>query len=1203
MITRQQVPLPVSLLAGIVIMACAVMSASAQRDARPAKPLFQLLDSADTKVRFGDLYLRMPKDSIDNGALSIMVQSGGIAIGDIDGDTLPDLVMTTYIEGLRIYRNLGDFRFEDVTTTTKVLDYDNSRPTGVTLGDVDGDNDLDLFVTRWNRPNRLYINDGKGHFTDEAPRSRLNLELEAVQGSLFDADSDGDLDLYVVHYGQAMKLMRQLEKMDSTAKAMNEVGQLVPAMLPTYSNDSVFALNTQTGMQNFNNLTGPRNENRHSGEPDLFFLNNGDGTFTESTYQAWLYDKGMGLSCTPGDLNNDGHTDLYITNDFAARDIVYLNNGDATFANKSRDMIDHSAVFSMGSDLADFNNDGLVDIVCVDMYPESHFRRITRMGPSGDFSEYNPDYDSNQVMRNSLQLNRGDGTFSEIAFMAGVVGTDWSWASLFFDADLDGWKDLLIVNGYLYDISDQDYVNNLRGDSQRKMEKMNMLREPTFLFRNNGDLTFADSSKAWGVDAVAASMGAAYGDLDMDGDPDLIVVNIDKPVEIYRNMSREYQRGNYIQFVLDGRPSANTHGVGSRVYVTAGGVTQMQELYPVRGFMSSVEPMLTFGIGTATSIDSAVVYWHGGGKQVLPNPTINMRHVLRRTQASAGRASYAAAPAEPLLKQVNRKNNKFPYTHTENRFDDFKRERLLPTRISWDGPGCAGGDINGDGRDDIYVGGAQGRPGVFMMQQPDGSFTQRLDPVIAADSAYEDLGSLLLDIDNDGDLDLYVASGGIEVEVEDEENQDRLYLNDGKGTYSSATNRLPRMQSNCAAVTAADIDADGDLDIFSGGRIVPGAYPHSPMSCLLRNDGNVFTDITKQAAPELAQAGLVRSAVFSDADNDGRMDLLVATEWGPIKVFRNNGGTFTDVTKAAGLADANGMWCSITPGDIDNDGDMDYVAGNIGWNTRFKRPTPALPIRIHTADFDDNGSLDPIITYIYRGVEWVMRDRATVYGHMPTLQRRYNTYEQFAAAPFELMFDKDIQDTMLTRQVDITSSCLLVNDGKGVFTIRELPNHSQIAPMMGTCVTDLNDDGNLDIITVGNMYGADREIVKYDAGKGLVMLGDGSGGFKPIAAAESGLGIDADTRSMVCVGSVAEGTRHLVVFANQDAAYLYKFRGQGTIVPAKTGGTLTMQNGKTRKFEGTYGGGYLSDQPRWIFKTNAVRSVNAAAGIPVTGGK
>ncbi len=1171
---------------------------------RPAKPLFQLLDSTRTKVPFGDVFTRVPKDSVDNAAMNIMVQSGGVAIGDLDGDTLPDLVMTTYLDGLRIYKNLGDIRFADVTDVSQVSSYDNSRSTGVTLGDVDGDGDLDLFVTRWERPNRLFINDGTGKFNDTAPLSKLDLQLEAVQGSLFDADSDGDLDLYIVHYGQTSKMLRLLEQMDSSAKSMNANGQLAAPMLPAYSNDSIFALNTQVGIQSYGLLSGPRNENRHAGEPDLFFLNNGDGTFTEATYQAWMYDKGMGLSCTPGDLNNDGHTDLYITNDFAARDIVYINNGDATFANKSRDMIDHSAVFSMGSDIADFNNDGLLDIVSDDMYPETHYRRITRMGPSGDFSEYNPDYDSNQVMRNSLQLNRGDGTFSEIALMAGVVGTDWSWASLFFDADLDGWKDLLIANGYLYDISDQDYVNNLRGESNQKLKKMNMLREPTFLFRNNGDLTFSDSSNAWGVDAVAASMGASYGDLDLDGDLDLIVVNIDSPVEIYHNMAREYGRGNYIQFVLDGRPSSNTRGVGSRVYVTAGGVTQMQELFPVRGFMSSVEPALTFGLGTATSIDSVVIYWHGGGKQVIENPQINMRHTLRRTQAMVGRFSYATATNNPLLRMVDRRTNPFPYVHTENRFDDFKRERLIPTRVSWDGPGSASGDVDGDGRDDVFVGGAQGRPGIFMMQQPNGTFAQRIDPVIARDSAHEDLGSLLLDVDKDGDLDLYVTSGGLEVEIEDDENQDRLYLNDGKGMFTSATDRLPRMQSNSASVTAADIDGDGDLDIFSGGRIVPGAYPYSPLSCLLRNDGGTFTDITKQAAPGLPESGLVRSAVFSDIDNDGRMDLIVATEWGPIRVFSNRGGTFIETTETAGLAKAHGMWCSITPGDVDNDGDMDYIAGNIGWNTRFKRPTAAVPIRIHTADFDDNGSLDPIITYIYKGVEWVMRDRATVYGHMPTLQRRYNTYEQFAAAPFETMFDKDIQDTMLTRQVTTTTSCVLLNDGTGRFTIKDLPNHAQLAPMMGTCLLDINDDGNLDIITVGNMYGADREIVKYDAGKGLLMLGDGAGEFAALSPSESGFSVDADARSMVVVGSVKDGTRQLVVFANQSAAYLYKIPGAGELVPGTDrGGIVVLANGGKRKFENNYGGSYISDQPKWIYRSASVKRVGNDEAAPAVKGR
>jgi len=1194
-----------ALFATIAVAAtCGTLAVSAAGNgARDPKTRMQLLDTSHTGIRFGDWQHRPSRTQIDTGSLSIMVQSGGIGIADIDGDSLPDLAMTTYIEGLRIYKNLGGFKFKDITDESNVSTYDCSRPTGVTFGDVDGDGDIDLFLTRWNTPNRLFINDGKGRFLDRAPENKLDVSLESVQGSLFDADNDGDLDIYLVTYGQTMKFLKQMADQEAKDKELIGKGEEAKAMVPAFSNDSVFALNTQVGMQQFAQMSGPRNEMRHGGEPDRFYINNGDGTFRDYTYESWMFDKGMGLSCTPGDLNDDGNIDLYITNDFAARDIVYMNNGDATFANKTKQMIDHMAVFSMGSDLADFNNDGLVDIVCVDMYPETHYRRITRMGPSGDFSEYNPDYDSNQVMRNALQLNRGDGTFSEIAFMSGVVATDWSWASLFFDVDLDGWKDLLIVNGYLYDISDQDYVNNLRGESDKKLRNMNMLKEPTFLFKNKKDLTFADSSATWGVDRVHASMGASYGDLDLDGDLDMIVVNIDTTVEIYQNMTREFDNPSYVQFRLDGRPTANTYGVGSRVYVTAGGVTQMQEVSPVRGFMSSVEPILTFGLGSATIVDSVVVRWHGGGKQVLEGLAVNQRYTLRRAQASpTDKAFYK--PGGPTLLQPVAASGALSYHHRENQFDDFKRERLLPTRVSWDGPGASAGDVNGDGLDDVFVGGAAGKIGTFLMQMSTGVFKEHRDPAIAKDSAYEDQGSILFDVDNDGDLDLYVASGGLEVEIEDDETQDRLYLNDGKGVFASATDRLPRMRSNTQAVAAADYDGDGDLDVFAGGRIIPGVYPHSPLSCLLRNDGSTFTDVTKAVAKGLDTVGLVRSAVFSDVDNDGKVDLLVALEWGPIRVFRNTGSTFMEITEQAGTSDLKGLWCSITPADVDNDGDMDYVAGNIGWNTRFRRPSKEMPIRLHSADFDDNGSVDPIVTYMYDGIEWVMRDRATIYGHMPTLQRKYNTYEQFASASFASMFDKEIRDTMLTRELWTTTSVVLLNDGKGHLTVRDLPSEAQITPMMGTCLMDLNDDGNLDIITVGNMYGADREIVKYDAGKGLVMIGDGNGGFTAVPNRISGLSIDADSRSLVCVNSAKDGVQHLMTFVNQGPAYLYRLPGTGRFVsppsPSASSGVVELSNGGQRKIEQTYGGSYMSSQPRAIMIGGAVKEVHFGPPGPQT---
>lgn len=1120
-----------------------------------------------------------------------MVLGGGCAIGDIDGDGKPDLLMCNYFDGFFVYKNLGGWKFKDVTSQV-VGKVDVSYPTGITLADVDSDGDLDIFLGRMERDSRLFINNGKGKFKEEAKGRGLLANSQVIQGTPFDADSDGDLDFYVVQYADNRPALEKAAKEDKAVKEAIQDGRQFEPVYPRFSNDPVLGLNTQVGQQLYDVMNGrfggnAYNELRHAGTPDRFFLNNGDGTFRDYTYESWIFDKGMGLSCTAADVNGDGHTDMYISNDFSARDILYYNNGDASFANVTKRTIDHMSVFSMGTDVADFNNDGLMDIVSVDMYPKNHQRRISRSGVSGDFSSYNPDYDSNQVMRNALQLNRGDGKFSEIAFGAGVVATDWSWASLFFDADLDGWKDLFIANGYMSDISDQDYVYNMQGGALENMEKLPPLREPNYIFRNLGDLTFDDVSKKWGIDDISASIGAAYGDIDMDGDLDLVVVNLDTIPHIYRNMAVERGLGNWVQFQFNAGRHPNKYAIGTRVTVVAGGIRQVQELYPVRGFMSSVEPILAFGIGKAATIDSVIVRWHAGGEQILYGLEVNKRHTLRRDQASSRPLATAPIPViAPVAEPVTVKGTPFDFIHEENLLDDFKRERLLPSRASWDGPGVAVGDVDSNGLDDVYIGGAFRKKARLILQIEPGSFAERTPDVILQDSLHEDVGCLFVDVDNDGDLDLYVSSGGLEVEQGEPEGQDRLYLNDGKGGFSRApSDALPLMRESSSVVVAADYDSDGDMDLFVGGRIVTGAYPFAPRSCILRNDGGKYVDATASVAPEVERMGLVRTALWTDMDNDGDMDLLAGGDWMPIRVFSNDGGMFKETTKQHQLDTATGFWASMAPADVDNDGDMDYLVGNSGWNTRFRRPSTNEPIRIHAADFDDNGSIDPLITYVQDGQEWLMRDRTTVYSQIPTLQRQFNSFTAFARTPFRKMFSGEAMDTMLTLSVTETSNCLLVND-QGRLRLRRLPAEAQMAPIHGTMVTDVNGDGNLDVLAIGNMFGADREVVKYDAGKGLVLLGDGGGSFVVAPPADARFTVTGDGRSLACLGGTKTPSDVLVALTNQGQPVLYRMKGGGNAIAPPTLGTkaatLHLSSGKKRKVELGYGSGYLGQSPRYV---------------------
>lgn len=1160
---------------------------------RNPNTLFQRVNPEHSNVWFGDR--SKMKNINDSTSAKFMVIGGGVAVGDIDGDGRPDLALGNYYNGLRIYKNLGGWKFKDITTTA-IGNVDCSLPSGLTLADVDGDGDLDLLVCRMEQPIRMFINDGKGRFVNRAKERGLEVKGQIVCGTFFDADSDGDLDLYLVYYGHNRDTYIEQQRLPQEQRAV-ERGRTVDGATPRYANQKEGpVIDSPEAMEIYNLMHGNTagqggssySELRHYGVPDKFFVNDGKGSFRDYTYESWIVDRGMGLSCTAADVNNDGHTDMYISNDFGARDLLYINNGDATFANKTKTAIGHMSVFSMGTDIADFNNDLWPDIVSVDMYPKDHFRRISRSGASGDFSSYNPTFDSNQVMRNALQLNRGNGTFSEIAFGAGVAATDWSWGALFFDADLDGWKDLFIVNGYLQDLSDQDYVYNVQGDADGKLKKMPPLREPDFAFHNRHDLTFGDSSKTWGVNDLSVSLGSAYADLDGDGDLDYIVCNFDTTVHVYRNMAVEQKRGNWLQFVLDNETWGNTKGIGSKVVLKYKGQQQVQELAVSRGFMSSVEPLISFGVGSAKTIDTVIIQWHAGGETHLYDVATNKRHVVRRSSAQPVRTNITPTDLPQLLTRVDIKGTALDVVHKENVYDDFKRERLLPWRVSWEGPGVALGDVDGNGFDDLYIGGAAGKPGRLLLQMSAGVVEERTPVALAADSVFEDMGVLFFDANNDGHLDLYVASGSLEAETGEPETEDRLYFGDGSGGFTRAPDgALPEMRVNSSVVTAADFDGDGDLDLFVGGRIIPGAYPLSPASCILRNEGGRFTDVTDEVAPDVRYSGLIKAALWTDIDNDGDLDLMVGGDWMSLRVFVNQSGRFVEATQRAGLVDAHGFWNTIVPADVDNDGDMDYIVGNLGWNTRFGKPTVDNPIQIHASDFDDNGSTDPIITYFQHGKEWVMRDRSTILSQMPSLQRRFNSFEQFARTPFNQLFEAEQEalDTVHTRKATELASMILINDGTGRFEMRVLPAEVQMAPLYGALAVDVDGDGNLDIITSGNLMGADREIIKYDAGRGLVVMGDGKGHFTAVEQLRAGFNVPGDGRTIVAFGGTSADRDLVLAFVNQDRPSLWSGLPTGKpIAPPKgvTNGTLDLSDGRKRRIEFPFGGSYLSQSPQYV---------------------
>ncbi len=1092
-----------------MLLAAALALAACGRAREPQ--LFELLPPERTGVTFAN---RLPDDTAFN-ILTYMYfyDGGGVAVGDVNNDGLPDLYFTSNVGPNRLYLNKGDYRFEDVTERAGVADPDGWK-TGVTMADVNGDGYVDIYVSgvdvlTMHGHNVLYINNGDGTFTDRTKEYGLDFAGYSTQAAFFDYDGDGDLDMYLLNHSTHRERTRS---------------------------------------------SSPQRWPRHPRAGDRLYRNDG-GHFVDVSDQAHIYGgvEGYGLGVVVSDLNGDGCPDLYVTNDFQEDDFLYYNNCDGTFTESIATSVGHTSHASMGVDAADFNNDGRPDLMVLDMLPEQEaILKTSANAESFDVyiqkleAGYHPQY-----ARNTLQLNRGHKRFSEIGYLAGVYATDWSWAPLFADLDNDGYKDLFITSGIYHRPNDLDYLTYV-GDPviqaslkqgtgglvRTLIRKMPQVPIPNYAYRNNGDLTFTNMARAWGLGQPGFSNGAAYVDLSNSGALDLVVSKIDAPAAIYRNRARELTGNHYLQVVLKGS-GANAAGIGAKVIVKQGGKMQMLEQSPTRGFQSSVDSRLHFGLGLLQQIDSLTVIWPDRRFQVLTNLAVDRTLTLSQQDAT-GRSPglrpgsvQRDAPATPSLFTDVTDEVRIDFTHHENRFYDFHREPLIPHFLSTEGPALAIGDVDGDGRDDIYVGGAKWQAGRLFVQRRDGTFRTSPQRAFQADSLSEDVDAVFFDANGDGRPDLYVVSGGNEFEKDDAPLQDRLYLNDGRGQFHRDSLALPRLSESGSCVVPGDWNGDGHLDLFVGRRVVARGYGLTPRSYLLENDGRGrFRDVTREKAPALAEAGMVTSAAWVDYDHDGKLDLIVVGEWMPIRVFHQEAGRFVDRTAEAGLAGTEGWWNSVTVADLNGDGRPDLVLGNLGRNS-YLQAAPGQPARLYVGDFGHNGTREQILTFYKHGMSYPLAGRDEFVGLIPRLRTRYATYADFGAARVEDIFPAGDLAQATFREARVFASSVALNNGNGTFTVRPLPAEAQFAPIRAVLVDDFDGDGRPDLLVGGNLYGVPPVLGRYDASYGLLLSGTGDGRFEAVDMERSGLMIEGQVRHMGWLRQ-ADGRRLIVVARNND---------------------------------------------------------------------
>jgi len=1069
-------------------------------------PLFELLSPEATGVTFANT---LPEKA-DFNILNYLYyyNGGGVAVGDIDGDGLPDLYFTSNLGPNKLYRNRGNYTFEDITGKAGVADPDAWK-TGVTMADVNGDGKVDIYVSGadylgLHGRNVLYINNGDGTFTDRAKEYGLDHVGYNTQALFFDYDGDGDIDMYL------------LDHSTHAQRAMASQAQ--------------------------GSATSPRTGDR-------LFRNDG-GHFTDVTDAAGLHDgiDGYGLGVVASDFNNDGCPDIYVTNDFQGNDYLYINNCNGTFTESIAKATGHTSRFSMGVDAADFNNDGRTDIISLDMQPEREDILKTSANAES-FNIYNLRLEAGyqpQYARNALQLNRGKGRFSEIGYLSGVFATDWSWSALFADLDNDGKKDLFVTNGIFRRPNDMDYISFVGNEAVQAtlhdtitnanlglLQKMPQIPLVKYAFRNDGNLKFTNMAEAWGLAQPGFSNGAAYVDLNNSGNLDLVVNNINAPASIYRSHAREINRNHYLTVQLRGS-GANTAGIGARVEITQKGEKQVVEQMPTRGFLSSVDPRLHFGLGSSSRIDTLTVIWPNHRFQTLTNVQGDTILTLVQKDASQMYQYSAPASAPPMFADVTAKTG-VDFKHEEDTFYDYSREPLMPHLLSTEGPRLAVADVNGDGLDDFYVGGAKWQPGKLFIQQHDGTFRASAQPAFEADSLSEDIGASFFDANGDGRQDLLVVSGGNEFWGEQDALRPRLYLNDGRGNFKRARDALPNIFENGSCVAVGDFNGDGRPDLFIGSRVVSKSYGMIPRSHLLENDGTGrFTDVTLEKAPALSEAGMVSSATWIDYDHDGKLDLVVVGEWMPVRVFHQENGKLVDRTKEAGLSGTNGWWNSVEAVDLRGNGRRDLVLGNLGLNS-YLHASPKEPARLYVSDFSHSGggNLEQILTSYKNGVSYPVAGRDELLKKIPSLRGKYPSYKDFGASRVEDIFPAADLSQAQVREAYTFASAVALNNGNGTFTLQPLPLEAQFAPIYASLAGDFDGDGKTDLLVGGNFYGVIPVLGRYDASYGLLLRGDGKGGFTAVDMAESNLVIDGQVRDMKMLRG-PKGERLIVVARNND---------------------------------------------------------------------
>ncbi len=1070
---------------------------------------FTLLSPKTTGINFKNLVQETEEFNVLT--YGYLYNGGGVSIGDVNNDSLPDIYFTGNMVGSHLYINQGNLEFKEIAKEAGVF-AEGLWNTGTTMADVNADGLLDIYVCRsaapspTKRKNLLFINNGPSSktgqvtFTERAAEYGIDDSGYSTQAAFFDYDKDGDLDLYVLNH--------------STQEYAG-----------------------------FGQITASLKDKKNPAYSDKLYRND-TGKFTDVSEEAGLTSNvlGFGLGLAISDLNGDGWLDMFISNDYNEQDYLYINNQDGTFSENLEHFIGHTSLFSMGSDIADINNDGYPDIMSLDMLPEGNARQKMVSGPD-NYDKYQLLVQSgfyNQTMRNMLQLNNEGESFSEIGQFSGISNTDWSWASLFADLDNDGFKDVFITNGYKRDYTNMDFMNfavqeklkeNKTGKQTAVMELLQNIPstiEENYTYHNNGDLTFTKVNSEWGLDQKSLSNGAAYADLDNDGDLDLVVNNIESAAFLYRNNSEKFNDNHYLKIRLKG-DDKNTFGIGSKITIAIGEQKLVQELMPTRGYQSSVDYTLIFGLGQAAEVDSVTVIWSDFKEQTLAKVAADQTLILKQSDAKEERKK-AIIPKQTYFTDVS-KDSLVPYIHKESNYIDFKREQLLPHKLSTQGPKMAKGDVNGDGLEDIFIGGAKGSAGELLLQNNTGHFyTWRSD--FDADSGSEDTDALFFDADNDGDLDLYVVSGSNEFEVDAAELQDRLYLNNGKGGFKNNPTSLPPMTVSGSCVKTNDFDNDGDLDLFVGGRGVPGQYPIATRSYILENDGKGnFKDITASVNNSLESPGMVTDAIWTDFNGDGKDDLILVGEFMAIRVFENTGGKLVELTEDSGLKDSQGWWNRIEAADFDNDGDIDYIVGNFGLNSQLKA-SPDEPVEIYYKDFDNNGSLDPILTSYIMGESYPVFSKDDLLGQLSGLKRKYVNYSDYADQKITDIFTpEELSDAKILEAKTLATS-YIENLGDNRFKITPLPTPAQFSPIYGIIVQDFNGVGNLDIILAGNFFGTRVKYGRYDANKGLLLSGNGKGGFEPISTKESGLNIDGEVRDITSI-KLADG-QQLILFARND---------------------------------------------------------------------